>query len=94
MPRNAAVSVGYLWGRPAKRTCGISVGAAARGQLPCVRRESIDFQIVTLGAVGDRGIVRRPDKYSMPWRDRGIEAAVAVGILCSRSSPLVGPAAG
>ena len=28
MPRNAAVSVGYLWGGPATRTCGIFVGLA------------------------------------------------------------------
>ena len=26
MPRNAAVSVGYLWGRPGRRTCGIFAG--------------------------------------------------------------------
>jgi LytS/YehU family sensor histidine kinase len=28
VPRNAAVSVGYLWGGPATRTCGIFVGLA------------------------------------------------------------------
>jgi hypothetical protein len=49
VPRNAAVSVGYLWGRPGKRICGIFVGPAARGQLPpCACRESIDSRTAAL----------------------------------------------
>ena len=71
MPRNAAVSVGCLWGRSGRRTCGISVGYAGDlrrfTELVIHRRARSFTRLAALFA--ESGLIRGP-AVLRSWLDR------------------------